>query len=120
RTDNPALPRPAGGNFTFRIIMHVDTSGTTRLLQQIFLVRKPPVLLPSNEDPSSYEVAEPARMVAITDESMIPGIIGKGNLMGQRLSSPLFAFNEPLALAGGAFGAGTLQGSCPLAYDQPL
>jgi hypothetical protein len=100
--------------------MHMDTAGTTRLLQQVFLVRKPPVLVPSEENPSLYEVAEPARMVAVTDESLIPGIIGTGNLMGQRLSSPVFAFNEPLALTGGAFGAGTLQGSCPLPYDHPL
>jgi hypothetical protein len=120
RTDNPALPRPAGGNFSFRIIMHVDTAGTTRLLQQIFLVRKPPVLVPSEFDPTSFEEAEPARMVAVTDESLIPGIIGTGDIMGRRLSSPVFAFNEPLALTGGAFGAGTLQGSCPLAYDHPL
>jgi hypothetical protein len=120
RTDNPALPRPAGGNFTFRIIMHVDTAGTARLLQQIYLVRKPPVLVPSEEDPTLNEVAEPARTVAVTDESLIPGVIGTGTLMGQRISSPVFAFNQPLALSGGAFGTGTLQGSCTLPYDHPL
>jgi len=120
RVDNPNLPRPAGGKFSFRIIAHVDTTGTARLLQQIFLVRKPPVMVPSDEDPSLNEVAEPARTVAVTDESLIPGIVGSGTLMGQRISSPVFAFDQPLALTGGAFGAGTLQGSCPLPYDHPL
>lgn len=120
RVDNPNLSRPAGGKFSFRIIVHVDTTGTARLLQQIFLVRKPPVMVPSEPDPSINKVAEPARTVAVTDESLIPGIIGSGSPIGQRISSPVFAFDQPLALSGGAFGAGTLQGSCPLPYDHPL
>jgi hypothetical protein len=120
RVDNPNLPRPAGGKFSFRIIVHVDATGTARLLQQIFLVRKPPVLVPSDEDPSLKEVAEPARTVAVTDESIIPNIVDTRNLIGQRISSPVFAFDQPLALNGGPFGAGTLQGSCPLPYDHPL
>ena len=120
RTDNPALPRPAGGNFTFRLIMHVDSTGTARLLQHIYLVRKPPVMVPSDQDPSLNEVAEPARTVAVTDESLIPGITGSGNPIGHRLSCPVFAFDQPLPLNGGAFGEGTLQVSCPLPYDHPL
>jgi hypothetical protein len=120
RTDNPNLPRPTGGKFTFRIIVHVDATGTARLLQEIFLVRKPPVLVPDEIDPSSFHVEQPARTVAVTDEALIPGIIGNTDLIGRRISSPVFAFNQPVALSGSAFGAGTLQGSFTLDYDHPL
>jgi hypothetical protein len=117
---NPSTPRPAGGNFTFRIIVHVDATGTARLLQQIFLVRKPPVLVPDANDPLVNRVEQPARTVAVTDETLIPGIIGIAELVGRRISSPVFAFDQPVALSGGAFGAGTLQGSFTLDYDHPL
>ena len=116
---NPSLPRPAGGTFSFRILVHVDTAGTARLLQQIFLVRKPPVLSPDPNDPFVNRVEEPARTVALTDESLIPGLIGNAELTGRRISSPAFPFSQPLLLNGG-FGAGTLQGSFTLDYDHPL
>jgi hypothetical protein len=117
---NPSITRPAGGTFSFRVIVHVDTTGTARLLQQIFLVRKPPVLVPDANDPFVNRVEQPARTVAVADESLIPGIIGTAELVGRRISSPVFAFNQPVALSGGGFGAGTLQGAFTLDYDHPL
>jgi hypothetical protein len=39
---DPSVTRTAGGNFSFRLVVHVDGAGTARLLQQVFLVRKPP------------------------------------------------------------------------------
>jgi hypothetical protein len=112
--------RTAGGNFSFRIIVHVDSTGTARLLQQVFLVRKPPVLRPDPNDPTVNRVEQPGRTVAVTDEALIPGIIGAAEIIGRRVSSPAFAFGQPVVLAGGAFGAGTLQGSVTLDYDHPL
>jgi len=117
---DPSVPRPAGGSFTFRIIMHVDTTGTARLLQQIFLIRKPPVLVPDENDPLVNRVGQPARTVAVADESVIPGLLGSAQLVGRRISSPAFAFEQPVTLSGGAFGAGELQGSFTLDYDHPL
>ena len=117
---NPFTARPAGGAFSFRIIMHVDATGTARLLQQVFLMRKPPVLVPDANDPLVNRVEQPARTVAVTDEALIPGIIGTAELLGRRISSPVFAFNQPVALSGGEFGAGALQGSLTLDYDHPL
>lgn len=117
---NPALPRPSGGSFSFRILVHLDANGAARLLQQVFLVRKPPVLVPDANDPFVNRVEQLARTVAVTDESLIAGIIGNAELSGRRISSPVFPFDQPLALSGGAFGAGTLQGSFTLDYDHPL
>jgi hypothetical protein len=117
---NPSVPRPSGGNFSFRLIVHVDATGTARLLQQIFLVRKPPVLGPDPDEPEMDRIEIPARTVAVSDESLIPGIIGPAQLVGRRISSPVFSFQQPVTFSQGTFNAGTLQGSTLLDYDHPL
>jgi hypothetical protein len=117
---NPTLPRPSGGDFTFRLIAHVDSTGTTRLLQQVFLVRKPPIVAPDPANPDFNLVVEPARSVVVTDEALIPNIVGPGQITGRRISSAAFGFAQPLTLAGGTFGTGTLTGSITLDYDHPL
>jgi hypothetical protein len=117
---NPTITRTAGGNFSFRVIVHVDGTGAARLLQQVYLVRKPPVLEPDPDDPLIDRVVEPARTVAVTEEALIPEIIGATELFGRRVSSAAFSFSQPIGLAGGAFGTGTLQGAITLDYDDPL
>lgn len=117
---NPTLPRPSGGKFSFRLMVHVDAAGSARLLQQVFLVRKPPVMDPDPENPEMDRVVVPARTVAVSDESMIPGIIGTAQLIGRRLSSPVFGFRQPVAFGQGTFNAGTLQASVTMDYDDPL
>ena len=84
------------------------------------MIRKPPVLVPDPDDPFVNRIDQPARTVAVTDETLIPGIIGTSGLVGRRISSPAFAFSEPLMLSGGAFGSGALQGTFTLDYDHPL
>jgi len=117
---DPILTRPAGGQFQFRLIVHVDATGTARLLQHVFLIRKPPTFIPDPENPGFEIVDQPARTVALTDETLIPQIIGTGEVIGRRASSAAFGFKQPVALAGSAFGAGTLNGTVPLDYDHPL
>jgi hypothetical protein len=117
---DPSLTRKAGGEFQFRLIVHVDTAGVARLLQHVFLVRKPPVYIPDPENTEVNIVDQPARTVALTDEALIPQIIGTAQVIGRRASSAAFAFNQPLVLGGGAFGAGTLNGTVTLDYDHPL
>jgi hypothetical protein len=117
---DPSVTRSAGGSFSFRLIVHVDGTGTARLLQQVFLVRKPPIFAPDPNDPVVNRIEQPARTVAVTDESFIPGIIGTAELVGRRVSSPAFGFSQPVVLTGGAFGTGTLQGAFTLDHDHPL
>jgi len=117
---DPNLARPAGGQFQFRLIVHVDAAGTARLLQHVFLVRKPPTFKPDPENPGYQIVDEPARTVAVTDEALIPQLVATGELIGRRASSAAFGFKTPLALTGNAFGTGTVNGTLALDYDHPL
>src|SRR6185503_5306161 len=79
---DPSQPRPAGGEFSFRLMMHVDAAGATRLLRQAYLVRKPPVYAPDPENPEMNRLEAPARNVVLTDESLLSAIIGPGEITG--------------------------------------
>lgn len=116
---NPTLPRPTG-QFSFRLIVHADAAGTSRLLQRVYLVRKPPTYVPDPQNPGFNIIDQPSRAVVLTDESLITSIIGSGEVAGRRISSAAFGFGQPLGLTGGMFGAGTLNGTITLDYDDPL
>jgi hypothetical protein len=120
RPADPLTPRRAGGEFSFRLLVHVDAMGTSHLLQKAYLVRKPPVLQPDPEEPEVTQVVEPARTVVATDEGLIAGIIGDAELIGRRVSSPAFAFKDPMPLTNSVFGEGTLTATISLDYDNPL
>ena len=117
---NGTLPRPAGGEFSFRLILHVDAGGNARLLQRAYLVRRPPVLGPDPDNPGFDRVTEPARTVVLTDEALIPSVIGLGEVTGRRISSAAFGFDQPLELGGGRFGTGSLHTTVTLGHDDPL
>jgi hypothetical protein len=117
---NPNALRTAGGEFSFRLIVHVDAAGNSRLLQRAYLVRKPPVLVSDPDNPGFNIVAQPARTIVATDDSLIPSLIGAGEIIGRRLSSVAFGFNAPQLLSGGPFGSGTLTAGLVLDYNHPL
>ena len=116
---DPMLTRPTGGDFEFRLLVHVDATGIARLLQHVFLIRKPPTFIPDPENPDVNIIDQPARSVVVTDETLIPGILGTAEIVGRRLSSAAFGFKQPFTLAG-PFGGGTLTGTIGLDYDHPL
>jgi hypothetical protein len=117
---DPNRTRPAGGDFQLRLIVHVDGTGTASLLQHVFLVRKPPTFKPDPENPGFNILDQPGRTVVVTDETLIPQIIGTADIVGRRVSSVAFGFKQPLALAGDAFGTGAVNGTVTLDYDHPL
>jgi hypothetical protein len=117
---NATLPRPAGGQFVYRLLVHVDGIGQARLLQRAFLVRKPPLLTPDPDDPGYNRELEPARIVVVTDETLISGIIGTGIVEGRRISSAAFGFAQPQALSGGPFGVGALTGQITIGHNDSL
>ena len=117
---NPTLPRRTGGQFSFRLIVHVDAAGVSRLLQNVYLVRKPATLAPDPGNPELNIVAEPARIVVATDEALIPTLVGNGEITGRRISTAAFAFRNPTALSGETFGAGSLMASVTLDYNHAL
>lgn len=88
------LPRPAGGEFPLRLLLHVDNSGATRLLREVIQLRQPPT---TTTDPQGNVVqATPEQFLLVTDERLIPGLTGSvlrdGELVGRRLSSAGFDF----------------------------
>jgi hypothetical protein len=113
------ISRPAGGKFQFRLIVHVDGSGNAKLLKEAFVVRKPPTFKADPANPDYQIVDQPARTVVLTDEALIPQVIGNGEVVGRRTSTAAFAFKEPRNLSG-SFGAGTLNAEVSLDYDNPL
>jgi len=117
---DPSLPRSAGGEFSFRLIVHVDADGSALLLQRVYFVRKPATFTPDPGNPGFNIVDQPARTLLLTDEALIPALIGSSEVIGRRMSSAAFGFEQPVALAGGAFGDGTLGGVIALDYNHRL
>jgi hypothetical protein len=117
---NPTLPRPAGGRFEYRLLVHVDGGGQARLLQRAYLVRKPPLLTPDPDNAGFNLELEPARTVVVTDEALVSEIIGAGIVEGRRISTAAFGFAQPQPLSGGPFGVGALNGQITIGHNDPL
>jgi hypothetical protein len=121
----PNTPQPVDAPAHLRLIIHVDSQGQARLLQQVVQMWKNGTTKPDPMDPTKQVVDQPGRYVLVTDESLLPNFSGAalidGQPVGQRLSSAAFAFKTPqLMAAGGAFGAGTNSCLLSLDYNDPL
>jgi hypothetical protein len=90
---NPAqqsVPTPTGSEYQFRLIVHVDQDGQTRLLQKVLQLWKP---------------ADDA-YVLLTDESLAsnPAYVtvssGDGALAPRRVSTTAFGFANPILMSG--------------------
>lgn len=126
------VPKRAGGEFEFRVIVHIDGDGNARLLQEVVMMQVQPVLGQNNE------VLQPAREVLVTREDLLPQFIGlslrENQLVGRRISAPVFAHTKPPAnppnpatassqwpIALGRFTPnGVLSGLIRVHYDDPL
>lgn len=87
---NSASIQPASHPFSFRVILHVDEYGVTRLMKEAFLASVPEVgntLLASRDAALSFRTQHP-------DASI------------RRISSANFPFALPEVLAGGSFATG--------------
>jgi hypothetical protein len=93
---NVSTPTPAAGEFTFRIIVHVDDTGAAKLLQSVAIMQVQPVT------DSGGTLITPARYVLITDEELIPQYTGvsmrDGAVAGRRITAPSFAFGDPIPM----------------------
>lgn len=115
----PMEPRAAGGEFTFRLILHVAGDGTAHLMQQVFLVRKPPTYKPDPANPGFNVIDQPSRTVVVTEEKLIPQITGPGTVTGRRVSAAAFGFKDPIPLIETG-GQGPRTATIVLDYDDPL
>jgi hypothetical protein len=122
--------RPAGGELTFRIIVHVNAQGVAQLLQQVYLLFEEGTLKDDPNDnsiPPSQIVDQPGRFVLVTDEALIANYQGSlvrdGDAVGRRYSSTAFGFDQPQTMNTiGAFGNPGSKSTVTvtLPYDDPL
>lgn len=127
---------PAGGEFEFRLIVHVDESLQARLVQQVTLMFDPGAYGPAPGNPTRQVVVEAGRSVLITDDALLGQYSGTalrdGQEVGRRLSTAAYAFPRSggtrpsvLDLAGDFSTASTafpeeLTCTFTLAHDDPL
>ncbi len=120
-----SAPVPTASQFQFRVILHVDRSGDTRLLQKVVLAWTNGVSVVNEQGFS--ETVTPGRFALITDDNLLPRFSGSslrdGTVTGRRFSTAAFSFRDPVLVNhDGSFGDPNATFSCtvPLGFDDPL
>ena len=94
RVSPNTAPTPTSSEFSLRLILHVDTNGTARLLKDVIQMTTLPkfTTLPNGR----RNLEEPGRVVLVTDERLISTLGGSalrgGQPVGRRLSTVDFDF----------------------------
>lgn len=116
---DPNLPTQATSEASFRLIIHVDSSGKARLLQQVYL------MLQGGRKDEDGRVVEPAEMVLVAKDDLLSRFKGSamrdGQVVGRRVSSVGFGFSDPIEMSG-AFGSFSQPLTCTVTmdFDDPL
>jgi hypothetical protein len=118
------VPMPVGREFNMRVIMHVDASGTTRMLKEVIQMWEDGTEVPDPDNPGFFVTETPGRTVLVTRDELIPNYTGAvlrgGEDVGIRLSTAGFDFPDTELELSGAFGVnGIVSGSIVLAPDFP-
>jgi len=91
---DPNTPVKTGSEFSFRLIMHADDSGTVRLLSQVIQMWQEGTWKPDPNDLGKLIVDEPGHFVLFSDDALIPNYSGAamrdGQPVGRRISAPAF------------------------------
>ncbi len=103
RSESGAAETPTPAAFTMRLLVHVDSSGTARLLKEVTQLWKDGTYKAVD---GGKEVDQPGHYALVTDDSRFSEFSGAGLIdgagVGRRLSAPAFDFEEQaLAFAGG-------------------
>jgi hypothetical protein len=100
-------PTPVGAPFKFKVLMHVDGSGTPRLLKEVIQMWKEGTQIPDPEHPGLFLVDVPGRFVILTDDSLIENFTGAvlrdGEPVGYRLSTTVYDFEPQSLVMSGSF-----------------
>ena len=118
------VPTPVGQEFAFRVIVHVDASGTARLLKEVIQLWKEGTMIPDPQNPGAFVVDVPGHYVLLTDESLIPNFEGAvlrdGEPVGYRLSTVGYDFEpQTLTMSGSFSTTGTLTAAITLDAESP-
>ncbi|MCX7554065.1 hypothetical protein OS175_09260 [Marinicella sp. S1101] len=121
---NGVEPTPVGKPFAFRVLIHVDATGTARLLKNVVQMWQEGTYTPSATNPEFLEVDVPGNYVLITDDSLIPNYAGisvrNGQLAGLRYSTIGYDFlGDELEMAGEFSVASSLTASLLVDSDLP-
>lgn len=117
-------PTLVGRQFTFRVIIHVDGSGTPRLLKEVIQLWKEGTRIPDPENPGLFLVDEPGRYVLLTDDGLISNFQGAvlrdGEPVGYRISTVNYDFDPQWLVMSGSFGlSGALSVALTLDSESP-
>lgn len=103
-------PTPVGREFTFRILLHVDATGTVRLLKDVIQLWHEGTRIPDPENPGLFLVDEPGYYVLVTDDSLLSSFEGAalrdGQPVGYRISSVTYDFDPQTVVMNGSFSVG--------------
>lgn len=121
----PNAPQATDSQAQFRLLVHVNEQGESRLLQKVIQMWKEGTTKPDPMDPSKLVVDQPGHYVLLTDEALTTNYTGSavidGQPVGKRISSAAFAFKQPIPMSGnGDFGVGTNACTVALDYNDPL
>jgi len=92
--DERLKPRKTGSEFSFRLILHADDTGTVRLLSQVIQMWQEGTWKPDPNDLGKLIMDEPGYFVLFTDDGLLPNYTGAamrdGQPVGRRISAPAF------------------------------
>lgn len=122
---SPDQPVPTASPFQFRLILHVDNSGTIRLVQKVLQMFKEGTLKADPANPALKIVDQPGHLVLVTEDALIPQFSGAtlrdGQRVARRISSPAFGFSQPLSFTGSDdFGVGKHTCRVNLDFNDPV
>ena len=124
--NNPTNPTPVSAPFDLRMILHVDTNGTTRLLREVIQMFR--VGTYTNNAAGQQVLSQPGQYVLLTDDTLLSQFTGAalrdGTPVGRRISTASFDFDPPggtnYIVMNGGFGVNnTLGCSITLAPATP-
>ena len=120
--EDSVTPKEVPSEFHFRIVVHVDATGKANLLQEVLLMQLQATYKTDPDDSTHQIVDQPMRYVLLTNDALIPEFQGSalrdGELVGRRISSPVFGFKTPILMTG-SLGQ-QLACTVSMAYDDPV
>jgi len=120
-------PRPTPTEFQFKLIVHVDQTGATRLLQKVVQVWQNGTYAPDPLNPGKFLPGNSGSYRLFTDEQVASGAgytgtaLRDGKFVARRLSTAIFGIREPVVCSSnGIFGSTPLTAQVTTGYNDAL
>jgi len=119
---DPDTPKPTGVEFSFKVIIHVDGEGRSRLLSEVTQLWSEGETAPDPDDPWWLITSEPGDYVLVTRDELLPTFEGvairDGRPFGRRISTCAYVVRGEDTMQGD-FGE-QLSVRIELGYDDAL